>query len=253
MFGLYADYYDLIYSAKDYQSETEKVLALLADQNISQGTLLELGCGTGRHAISFARNGFNLVGMDISEDMLDQARQRIADYPDLADRITLSKGDARSFRLGRKVDAVVSLFHVMSYQTTKADLREVATRAAEHLDSGGIFLFDFWYGPAVVADPPVLRVKRAEDDKLAITRIAEPRMNREQDTVEVQYEIFAKRPGENAWSNFLETHTVRYLFDDEIHSCLTDCGFEILGIQDWATDEPAGSGSWNAYCIARLK
>ena len=68
---------------------------------------------------------------------------------------------------------MIALFHVLSYQTSNADAQAMFETAATHIETGGIFLFDCWYGPAVLTDRPETRVKRAEDDTVEIIRIAE--------------------------------------------------------------------------------
>ena len=86
-------------------------------------TLLELGCGTGRHAEYFARHGDALYGIDLSADMLTIAQERAAQLPaDLAARLRFSAGDLRTIRLEQTFDAVISLFHVMSSPPTLAGL-----------------------------------------------------------------------------------------------------------------------------------
>src|ERR1051325_10396521 len=81
-----------------------------------------------------------------------------------AERVRFVKGDARNVRLGRRFGAVISLFHVMSYQTTNEDLSASFITAREHLERGGIFLFDCWYGPGVLTDRPSVTVKHLSDN-----------------------------------------------------------------------------------------
>lgn len=250
VFGAYADYYDLIYAEKDYSSEADKVASILDGRGISDGTLLEVGCGTARHALALAAKGFHVWAIDLSDEMLRHAADRVAKYPDLSSSIDLAQGDARTFRLNRKVDAVVSLFHVMCYQITDQDLAEAFQTAAQHLEPGGVFLFDMWYGPGVQKSPPELRVKRVSDDNLEVVRIAEPDVRPDENVVQVGYQIFAKRPKDSSWAMFKEAHTVRYLFNEDLNSHLPVSGFEIKGIYDWDTGKDAGDETWNAYCVA---
>ena len=250
VFGAYADYYDLIYADKDYAEEADKVVSILNGQGVSSGTLLEVGCGTARHALALAEEGFDVAAIDLSDEMLKHASNRVKKYPDLSPSIELAQGDARTFRLNRKVDAVISLFHVMCYQTTEQDLAEAFQTAATHLDPGGVFLFDMWYGPGVKKSPPDLRVKRVADDNLEVVRIAEPDLRPNENVVQVSYQIFAKRPEEPSWAMFEEAHTVRYLFNEDLYRHLPEAGFKIVGIYDWDTCKDADDGTWNAYCVA---
>ena len=129
MFGDYAKYYNLLYQDKNYAEETDFVLGLLTNDNRALHSLLDLGCGTGRHALELARKGLAVEGVDISETMLDMGRQMLsAVRPAPADLPVLREGDIRAVRLGKTFDAVICLFHVMSYQNNDED----APRSLEH-------------------------------------------------------------------------------------------------------------------------
>ena len=81
----------------------------------------------------------------------------------------------RTLNLNRRFDAVISLFHVMSYQTSNENLGKAVRTAARHLAPDGIFIFDFWYGPAVLAERPERREKELSDEYIQVRRAAEPK------------------------------------------------------------------------------
>ena len=64
------------------------------------------------------------------------------------------EGDIREIRLNKRFDTVIALFHVISYQTTNEDVTAAFETARQHLNSGGIFIFDISYGPAVLTERP---------------------------------------------------------------------------------------------------
>jgi SAM-dependent methyltransferase len=251
-FADYADCYDLIYADKDYAGEARKVADALAARGVARGSLLDIGCGTGRHAIEFMKAGFAVTGTDLSDTMLGYAAARRAALPDDAGVATFAQGDATNMDLGRRFDAAVSLFHVMCYQTTPDALAAAFRTAARHLKPGGVFLFEFWYGTAVQADPPTLRVKRVADDRLRVVRIAEPDHDPATNIVRVRYQLFSALAGSGEWTMAEELHEVRYLFEPEIRDALAAAGFTDVSIRDWAGDGPATPQTWNAYCVARL-
>jgi predicted TPR repeat methyltransferase len=175
VFDAYAAYYDLLYGGKDYAAEAEYVAAHIRRHVLQATRVLELGCGTGGHAEYLARMGYTIHGVDLSESMLAKANLRKASFPsEVQERLLFIQGDVRTVRTGETYDAVISLFHVISYQTTNADLIAAMTTAATHLKPGGVFIFDCWYGPGVFTDPPETRVRRLEGDGFTVTRIAEP-------------------------------------------------------------------------------
>jgi SAM-dependent methyltransferase len=129
VFGGYARYYDLLYRDKDYRGETEFVERLIRMHAPDARRVLELGCGTGVHGAMLAEKGYDVVGIDRSEDMLSAAAQRVAGLSQaIAKRVRFIRGDVRDFQVEGRFDAVVSLFHVLSYQLTNDDLRAVFTQ-----------------------------------------------------------------------------------------------------------------------------
>jgi SAM-dependent methyltransferase len=251
VFDAYAAYYDLLYRDKDYPAEARYVQSLLRRHGVGDGTILELGCGTGKHAEQLGRLGFSIQGLDLSPSMVERARQRIP--ADLASRLQFDVGDARSTRLNRKFDAAISLFHVASYQTRNEDLAGMFATAATHLKTGGIFVFDFWYGPGVLTDPPVERVKRLEDGVIQVTRTAKPRLRPNENIVHVHYEVLVKQNRNGMVADIEETHSMRYLFLPEVRLMLQSAGMELLQAQRWMSEEELDCSSWQAVVIAQRK
>ena len=104
--------------------------------------------------------------------MLSRAEVRKAGLPaDVASRLSFGLGDVRTLRTGKVYDVVISLFHVMSYQLSNDDLTAAFDTALIHLSSGGIFLYDYWYAPAVLTQRPEVRVKRLESEDIKVTRV----------------------------------------------------------------------------------
>lgn len=220
-FEAYSRVYDLLYADKDYAGEAAYLGRQLRQRAPRARRILELGCGTGGHAVELARLGYQVHGIDLSDSMLARAQARRAALPaELAARLSFAAGDARSVRVpaadGPGFDAVISLFHVMSYQTSNADLQAAYATAAAHLQPGGVFLFDYWYGPAVLAQAPSVRVRRLADEQVRVTRIAEPVMHWQRNVCDVNYTLFVETLATGQVHQFVETHPMRYLFQPEL-------------------------------------
>ncbi len=253
VFDTYAAYYDLLYKDKDYLAEAEYIAQQIRAQNPQATTILELGCGTGTHAEHLARMGFTVHGIDMSESMLVRAQERKASLPaDIANRLSFAQGDVRTVRTGQTYDVVVSLFHVMSYQTSNADLHAAIATAATHLQPQGLFLFDFWYGPAVLTQQPETRVKRLENDVIKVTRIAEPVMHVNDNVVDVNYTVFIESKANGQVQQVHETHKMRYLFLPEIGPMLHAGNFHVCGVSQWLSNDAPDADSWGVCVIARL-
>lgn len=254
VFEAYGGYYDLVYGDKDYVNETDYIVRCIRQQLPNAKTILELGCGTGAHAEQLARQGFTVHGFDMSESMLARAHARKASMPEeLQERLSFASGDARSVRTGSSYDVVISLFHVVSYQTSNADLEKVMTTAATHLPSTGLFLFDFWYGPAVLAQVPELRVKRLEDAAIKVTRIAEPEIFSDDCVVDVNYDIFVEQKDSGAITQIQEKHSMRYIFPPELADLLDTDTWSNFKLSEWLSADAPTEDSWSAFVAARRK
>jgi SAM-dependent methyltransferase len=249
-FGFYSQYYDLLYYDKDYAAEVDYVCALLHKYTSNRPckTILELGSGTGIHAELMSRRGLSIHGVELSHSMLDAAKQRSAAA---GGELFFAHGDARHYRAGKKFDAVMSLFHVLSYQARQEDLRGMLQTASEHLDEGGLFVFDFWYGPAVLWQRPALRVKRLENEHVSVVRIAEPVLHDAVNVVDVNYTIYAEGRLNGQIEKLQETHRMRYFFMAELDEELNRAGFSRLVAQEWLSGATPSKETWGVTMVAR--
>ncbi|MEM9089117.1 MAG: class I SAM-dependent methyltransferase [Cyanobacteria bacterium P01_F01_bin.53] len=252
VFANYARYYDLLYQDKDYIGEVKFIHDLIAAHAPNSKTLVDFGCGTGSHDIYLAKEGYDLHGVDLSAEMLANAKERSSHLPeDLSLRLTFSQGDIRTARLEKAFDVVLSLFHVMSYQVTNEDLLAAFKTAKSHLKPGGVFIFDVWYGPAVLSDPPVVRVKRLEDNHIQVTRVAEPVLYPNENMVDVNYQVFIRDKASAAVEEVKETHKMRYIFKSEVEYLLQQLDMKLLHTCAWMSDAAPDATSWNACFVVR--
>jgi SAM-dependent methyltransferase len=249
-FSDYARYYDVLYRGKDYKSEAEYVTGILRRFAPDAKTVLDVGCGTGAYASKLAEAGYSIHGVDLSQAMLDRAEVMRSSLPDeLAGRLTFSRGDARSLDLGEKYDAIVSLFHVMSYQTSNEDLLSAFAAARAHLAPGGVFIFDCWYGPAVLTDRPRIVRKQFADGDVILDRLSEPEMDAERNVVHVHYTL-SVTDGDALAETVRERHDMRYLFTPEVELMLATNGLELTESREWMSDKAPGFDSWNVCYVA---
>lgn len=254
VFGDYARFYDLLYRDKDYAGEARFVHELIQRHAPGARTLLELGCGTGAHAGHFAQLGYAIQGIDRSEEMLRSAamrRDKLA--PETAAKLCFSRGDLTTTRLDRRFDAVIALFHVMSYQTANADLSAALATVSQHLSAGGVFVFDCWYGPGVLTDRPAVRVKRLENDTITLRRVAEPEMDPNENLVTVRYQMHVTDKVTMKTECLSETHSLRYLFKPEVEAMLDAAGLELVETVAWMDDRRPGWDTWCACFVGRRR
>jgi SAM-dependent methyltransferase len=249
----YASAYDALYHDKDYGREADFIDGLLKGHGgLSTREILDVGCGTGRHAIGLAERGYRVHGVDLSEYMLSRARVRVAELPaSVRDLLSFSVGDARHLDLGRQFDAVVSLFHVISYQASDQDLMAALAVARRHLRKGGLFLFDFWNGPTVVSEGVAPREKTVEDGKVRAVRRTTPVWEKDRDIVRVIYDLEVTELASGRSETSREEHIVRYYFCERLSEWLRRAGFEVLEQAEWLTKAPPGDDTFSVYFVAR--
>jgi len=251
VFGQYAEYYDLTYADKDYDSEAEFVHRLIQEHKPGAEFILNLGCGTGRHDCALARFGYSVRGIDISPQMLAVAQRHKDHLPGpVRPRLHFLQADIRHAHFDDRYDAVISLFHVLSYQTSDEDVRLTLNTAVEHLVPGGICLFDFWYGPAVLSSPPAARTKSVMDGGLRLERRTLPKLFPNENLVEVQF-LFSASSG-NDVQQFSETHRMRYFFGPEIRKLVEGVGLTVEKSGEWLTQRLPSVDTWSVYVLARL-
>lgn len=252
VFDHYAECYDELYQDKDYQAEADFIVQLLTRHGVSEGPVLELGCGTGAYTSLLAKHYYPIVGIDLSLGMLAQAKMKLEHLPDrLLTKIHFQHGDIRTIRLGRKFNSVLAMFHVMSYQETNRDLARAFKTASRHLSSGGLFVCDFWYGPGVLTQPPEHRIKKVENAEYCIVRKAAPELYPSRNAVLVRYDISFLKKHEAVTRQIKEEHLMRYLFKPEVEELCQRTAFQLVEFGEWLTAREPTLATWNAYIVGK--
>ena len=254
VFKDYASYYDLLYQDKDYISEANYIHELIKEYKSNSKNILELGSGTGTHAILLNKMGYNLTGLDFSQDMVNIANNKLLKEDsnnNKNNKIKFLVGDARIFNLNKKFNVILALFHVVNYMQENLDLENMFTCVSRHLDKDGLFIFDFWYGPAVLSQGLEYRVKNFENNLLKIVREAKPEHNKDKNIVNVNYEILVTDKIKNINYSFKEVHTVRYLFEEELKFLLKKINLVIVKTEEWLTKKEPSNKTWGVCFVCK--
>ncbi|BCJ61890.1 class I SAM-dependent DNA methyltransferase [Micromonospora endophytica] len=137
-----AELYDASYRGrgKDYAGEAEIAIGLVRERARDADQVLDVACGTGAHLRHFAAAFGEVAGLDLSEEMLRLARQRLPGTQ-------LWQGDMRKFDLGRTFDAITCMFSSVGYLADAAELNATLESFARHLNSGGVVVIEPWWSP----------------------------------------------------------------------------------------------------------
>ncbi|MGE5305788.1 MAG: class I SAM-dependent DNA methyltransferase [Alphaproteobacteria bacterium] len=252
VFGFkYADAYDFLYKDKDYLAECrliDRLFQKYANGNVRK--ILDLGCGTGNHALALAEQGYEVVGVDLAAGMLEAARRKAANQQ-IDGRATFYEGDLRNVDLDQSFDAALMMFAVLGYQLTNSDVLAALRTTREHVRPGGLLIFDVWYGPAVLRQGPSERVKFIPTENGQILRVASGELEIDRHLCKVSYRLW-RIEGERLAGQTEETHWMRYFFPLELNLFLECSGFTPvrLGVFPEFDQEPDIT-TWNVLGIAR--
>lgn len=243
-FNEYSKYYNLLYKDKEYVSEANYINTIIQKYNNNAKTLLDIGCGTGLHANELSNKGYTVTGMDISEQMLLEAKKTF-------NNVDFVNGDIRDFKFDKNFSIITSLFHVMSYQSSNQDLDNAFRSVSDHLELGGYFIFDCWYGPGVKNNRPSVRVKRFEDNDIQVVRIAEPVENVNLNIIDVNFDVYVINKSNLKVSNIKELHRMRYLFLPEIEMLCSKFNLTLVDCIKWMTFEKPSENDWYVTFIIK--
>ena len=254
----FASVYDTFMDNVPYDEWAEYVTGILKEQGIPEGLVCELGCGTGQMTRRLADAGYEMIGIDLSAEMLDIAREAEYDrVEDLEQSILYLQQDMREFELYGTVAAVVSLCDSMNYITEEESLLQVFRLVNNYLDPGGLFLFD-------------MNTEYKYKELLGNTTIAENRedasfiwenfFDEETGINEYDLTIFRKadleledEDGSTAalFERFTETHLQKAYSFDTIKRLLTEAGMEFVAVYGAGTKEAPTEQCERMYILAR--
>ncbi len=244
-FEAYSKYYDLLYSNKDYQAESQYVKNIIKKNNSSASHILELGCGSGTHASYLCNEGYRVTGIERSESMIKVAEQKnIKNFRPIL-------GDITSYKIDDKFDVAISLFHVISYLTKLDELINCFNLVNKNLNTNGIFIFDIWYTPAVYFQKPETRIKRMSNENISVIRIAESEMVFNENLVNVNFEVIIKENKTGTINVINEVHPMRHFSFSEIDFLCKLCGFSIINAEEFLTSNIPSENTWGVCFILK--
>jgi len=249
VFNRYAPYYDLFYREKDYRGEVDYIDALIQKYAARKAaTILDLGCGTGGHAVLLAQKGYHVSGVDRSDKMLAIAEEK---KRQMQVSVELKRGDILTVDLDKRFDVAIAMFAVMGYQTTNDELESALRNVWRHLSDGGLFIFDAWFGPAVITQKPQDKILVAEAELGRVIRLTHPELNVLTHTVTVDFSVL-HITNKRVLEQIDETHKMRFFFPKELEFMLATTGYVVLGMHPFMKPyADLTENDWNMTVLAK--
>ena len=241
----FAQVYDLFMDNVPYDQWCRYITELLREYGIQDGLVLELGCGTGVLTRKLAAKGYDMIGVDYSEDMLEIAM----DHRQEGEDILYLLQDMREFELYGTVRAAVSICDSMNYIVEYQDLVQVMKLVNNYLDPGGIFIFDL---NTPYKYEEILGENTFAENRPEGSFIWENYYDGETGINEYDLTLFV-REKEGIYRKFEETHYQRAYELDQVRRPVKYAGMELVAAYDAGTHKPVRQDSQRIYVIAREK
>jgi len=240
--GLHARVYDEIYAEKPYADEARFVHELAGAPG---GKLLDVACGTGRHAVAFADLGYDVTATDINEELLTAGRAAAGN------RVRFLQADMCDLDIdGAPFDLVTCLFDSIGYP--QADERIVAALRAlgRHVGPEGRIVWEFLHAPAMLRGAAPVRIRRLTlRDGRDLVRTSETTIDVERMLMHVQYELWAV-DGDGATEHGLEQQTNRIFSVPEMRLLADAAGLRLRAVVPAYADGKIGPDTYHLLAFA---
>lgn len=234
MFSKSAEFYDALYSWKDYVAEAEKIHEVIRARSPAAKTLLDVACGTGHHLEHLSAR-YTVEGVDVESGLLEIARARLPAAP-------LHLGDMRTFNLGRQFDVVTCLFSSIGYMETPEDLVHALVNMAGHVAPRGLLLVEPWLSPDRFDPNHLPRPLVTEGEGFNVVRMNDSRVEGRLSIMRFHYLV--GQPGKI--DHFVEEHALALYMEDEYRAAFTEAGLSA----ELDAEGLMGRGLWIAKHVA---
>jgi SAM-dependent methyltransferase len=245
--ALHARHYDSLYAHKPYAEEAAAVGAALARHGAEPpGRLLDVACGTGRHARAFGDFGWEVVGVDLNAELLEHG-------PRNAPGARFELQDMRELSVeGERFDVVTCLFDALGYVLTDHDTVRTLRAMAAHLIDGGLVACEVLHAPALLAEASPISVRRLDlADGGRLVRIAETEVDREARAMHVSYELI-ELGADGRWQADRERQSNRAFTVQELRALYPAGGLELLECTDSRSHGPVTGETWHVLAVGRI-
>ena len=241
----FASVYDTFMDNIPYEEWAEYLIDLLKEYGISDGLVLDLGCGTGNMTEFLAKAGYDMIGVDNAEEMLEIAMEKRAKS---GHDILYLLQDMREFELYGTVKAIVSICDSINYITEDEDSLEVFRLANNYLDPKGIFIFDF---NTVHKYREILGNQTIAEDREDCSFIWDNYYYEDEQINEYELSLFIKEQDSDLYRKYQETHYQKAYDMETIKGLVEESGLEYVTAFDAFTRNMPTKESERVYVVAR--
>lgn len=241
-----ARYFDLMHRHRDYDRECDFAHALIRKTGPGIKKVLDICCGTGEHALRMARLGYEVTGIDLSQDMIDIARRKAADA---RLEIRFECRDVMNPGFSDEFQAAYCLGHSLLYMTTYPKAHAFFQTVHESLSGKGPFLVDFINGWGLIDG--IDRDKCVyQDEETTIFQFEQATLEKKKRIAHIDFYYLIDSLDGNVKTVYAE-EDLRIFFPDEVQLLLGQAGFEDM--KTHADYDTAGSAEGDTIIISARK
>lgn len=242
----FAFFYDLLMKNADYESRFAYIVGLLAENGIGKGILLDMACGTGTLSKMFSKKGFDVVGIDASEEMLSRAQEKKLE--ENFDALFLCQR-MEELDLFGTIDAAVCTLDSLNHVTDTETVREIFRRVALFMNDGGVFVFDV---NTLFKHKNVLANNTFVYELENVFCVWQNTLLENGETTLINLDIFEEDEEENGvYVRYSEEFCERGYEISALKGMLEEFRFEVVGIYDDMTKNPVKENSERAVFVCK--
>ena len=244
-YDIFSSVYDILTENVNYQQIADKIGSLLSQNEINGGLLLDLGCGTGTLSFLLEEKGFEIIGVDPSEDMLSVANEK--KYESESSAIFLCQS-GESLDLYGTIDCAVSCLDTINHIDSLEKIKETFSRVSLFMNMGGIFIFDM--------NTPYKHEKILGNNTFIyemdeVYCAWQNTYNKENATTKIDLDFFIKNEDDECYERYSESFCEYSYKPEDIFYALEQCGFEISGTYDDYSDNLVNDETQRITIVAK--
>lgn len=244
-YGIFSSVYDILTENVEYEKIANRICSLLSQNGIDGGLLLDLGCGTGTLSFLLEDNGFDVIGVDASEDMLMVANEK--KYEENSNIMFLCQ-KAEELDLFGTVDCAVSVLDTINHIDTIEKVKTAIEKVSLFMNMGGVFIFDM---NTPYKHEKILSNNTFIYDMDEVYCAWQNSYNKDKATTTIDLDFFIKNEDDECYERYSESFCEYAYEPQEIFKILEICGFEILNTYDDYSDNPVNAETQRITVVAK--
>ena len=244
-YNVFSSVYDILTDNVDYQKIADKICSLLSLNGISGGLLLDLGCGTGTLSFLLENKGFDIIGVDPSEDMLSVAIEKKYDFNSNAMFLCQSGEELDLFGT---IDCAVCSLDAINHIDSLHKIKTAFSRVSLFMNMGGIFIFDI---NTPYKHEEILGNNTFVYDMDEVYCIWQNSFDKNKSKTKIDLDFFIKNEDDDFFERYSEDFCEYSYKPDDIIKALEECGFEILNTFDDYSDKPVTAETQRITIVAK--